>query len=129
MDNTLNIKLSEFKKALDSLDAVLREEKNDIIRDSAIKRFEYCFELCWKSGKIFLRAKFGVDVYSPKEVFRELRKNQLLSDEEAELLLVMTDNRNEIIHTYNEFFSDELYGKIKDKYFAAIKNVFDKIAK
>lgn len=129
MDSTLSIKLSDFKKAIDSLDAVLREEKNDIIRDSAIKRFEYCFELCWKSAKIFLREKFGVDVYSPKEVFRELRKNQLLSDEEAELLLVITDDRNEIIHTYNELFSDELYGKIKDKYFAAIKNAFDKIAK
>lgn len=129
MDSTLSIKLSDFKKAIDSLDAVLREEKNDIIRDSAIKRFEYCFELCWKSAKIFLREKFGVDVYSPKEVFRELRKNQLLSDEEAELLLVITDDRNEIIHTYNELFSDELYGKLKDKYFAAIKNAFDKIAK
>jgi len=46
MDKTLELKLEQFKNALNSLEAVLREEKNDLMRDSAIKRFEYSYELC-----------------------------------------------------------------------------------
>lgn len=97
MDKTLSLKLNEFKKSVDSLKEVLGKEKNDIIRDSVIKRFEYCFELCWKTSKVFLSDQFGVSVFSPKECFRELRKNGLVFDEQAELLLKMSNDRNEII--------------------------------
>jgi len=89
MDQTLNLKLNEFRETLNSLEVALKEEKNDLIRDSVIKRFEYNFELCWKTAKVFLSQKFGVDIFSPKECFRELRRNKLLSDKETELLLKM----------------------------------------
>jgi len=106
------------------LERALSKEKNDIIRDSAIKRFEYCFELGWKTSKLFLREKFGVDIFSPKECFRELRKNKLISDEETEFFLEMTNDRNQIIHTYNENFSDELYLKIAKKYYQLIAKLY-----
>ena len=57
MANTLNLKLKEFKKALASLIGALGEKKSDLVRDSVIKRFEYTFELAWKSAKMFLRPK------------------------------------------------------------------------
>ena len=106
------------------MERVLIRAKDDIARDSAIKRFEYVFELCWKTSKLFLREEFGVDIFSPKECFRELRKNKLISDEETELLLEMTDDRNEIIHTYNENFSDKLYDKIAQKYYQLITKIY-----
>ena len=91
MDQTLILKLSEFKKALDSLKEVLSKKKDNIIRDSAIKRFEFTYELAWKNAKVFLNNNFGVDVFSPKDVFRELRKNSLISEEETSNLLIMVD--------------------------------------
>ncbi len=123
MDKTLSLKLNEFRKSIDSLKEVLSKEKNDIIRDSVIKRFEYCFELCWKTSKVFLSDKFGVSVFSPKECFRELRKNGLISDEQTELFLKMCNDRNEIIHIYNEDLSDEIYEKIAGKYYDLLEGV------
>ena len=124
MDNALNLKLKEFKKVLTTLKKALNQRKNDLIRDSVIKRFEYSFELCWKTVKIFLNEKFGMDIFSPKESFRELRKNKLISDKQTELLLEMTDDRNKIIHVYDEDFSDELYKKIKENYFDLMQKIY-----
>ena len=123
MADTFGLKLKEFEKTLMSLKRVLDEKENDITRDSVIKRFEYTFELCWKTAKVMLTDRFGVDIFSPKGVFRELRKNYLLTDEEAEMFLKATDDRNEIIHTYNENFSLELYKKIKADYYPLFEKI------
>ncbi|MFH0755262.1 MAG: HI0074 family nucleotidyltransferase substrate-binding subunit [bacterium] len=125
MDNTLKLKLKEFQRTLTTLEEALNEKKSELIRDSVIKRFEYTFEICWKTIKIFLNEKFGTDVFSSKECFRELRKNKLISDEQTELLLKMTDDRNKIIHTYDKDFSDELYEKIKIDYYELFKKVYE----
>lgn len=124
MDQTLIFKKAEFQKALASLKQALAERENDIIRDSVIKRFEYTFELCWKNAKVYLSQKYGIDVFSPKEVFRELRKNGLLSDEETEILLQMVDDRNQIIHTYSQEFSQAVYQKIKADYYSLMEKVY-----
>ena len=124
MDKTIGLKLEEFKKAVLSLREVVDKEKSDIIRDSVIKRFEYCFELCWKTAKVLLSDKFGIEAFSPKECFRQLRKNDLLEDEETEMLLEMADDRNEVIHTYNADFSDELYDRILDRYYNLLDGVY-----
>lgn len=124
MDKAINFKIEEFKKALESLNEAIKEEKSDLIRDSIIKRFEYTFELCWKCGKIALRSKYGIEIFSPKECFRQLRKNNLISDGESELALQMTDDRNEIIHTYNENFSIKIYEKILKKYFRLLEDIY-----
>lgn len=124
MDQTLILKLTEFNKAVNSLKIALNEPHNPIIRDSVIKRFEFTYELAWKNAKVYLNEKFGVDVFSPKDVFRELRKNDLIGEEETETLLLMVDERNKIIHTYSETFSDELYQKIKTGYFTLLEKLY-----
>ena len=95
-----------------------------LVRDAVIKRFEYTFELCWKTSKVFLSEKFGVDIFSPKQCFRELRKNKLLSDKETETLLQETDDRNQIIHAYGQDFSNELYEKINGNYYQLLEKIY-----
>ena len=124
MDKTLDYKLEDFKKALDTLKVALGEEQTDFVKDSVIKRFEYCYELCWKTSKVFLSIKHGLEIYSPKECFRELRRNQHLSDEETEAMLKLVNDRNEIIHNYDESFADELYKKIVKSYYNLLNRVF-----
>ena len=51
---SLKNRLSELEKCLKKFEEVLSLEKNDVVRDSAIKRFELCFELSWKTLKDFL---------------------------------------------------------------------------
>ena len=127
MDQTLKLKIDELEKAIKTLKDVFEQEESDLAKDAAIKRFEYCFELCWKSAKVFLSERFGVSVYSPKECFRELAKNKIISDQDVELFLEMTDYRNRVVHTYSQNFADAIYEKIKNSYLAMLEKVLVKI--
>lgn len=129
MDKTLELKIKTLKKALTSLEKVALERKSDITRDALIKRFEYTFDFFWKVIKVFLYQEYGVDVFSPKETFRELHKNKIVSENDTELLLRMVNDRNEIAHTYNKKFADEIYKKIIRHYIPLTKKVFNLIKK
>lgn len=124
MDQTLSLKIKEFGEALKRLKESLDQAKNEFIRDSIIKRFEFAFELGWKTAKTYLRQKQGVNIFSPKECWRELRKNDLLSVEETEIFLAMTDERNSIVHTYDQNFFEVLSEKIKVDYYFRLDNLF-----
>ena len=128
MDKALVFKLEQFNKALTGLKTALDEPENPIIRDSVIKRFEFTYELAWKNAKVYLYQKLGLDVFSPKDVFRELRTNGLISDNEAETLLIMVDERNKIIHTYSENFSNELYQRIKNSYLGLLEKLYQSLS-
>ena len=94
------------------MEEVLKEKKNSINRDSAIKRFEIAFDLSWKLVKAFLEEEKGVKCASPKDCFREAYHQGLIDYDD--LWIKMTDLRNEAIHTYNEKFADEFYKKLPD---------------
>lgn len=117
MDQTLKFKFEEFRQTLKTLEDALRQKYTSFMRDSVIKRFEYTFELAWKTGKVLLSEKCGIEVWSPKETFRELRKVKVLTDEETKQALEMTDQRNTIVHRYDLQYSRSLYRKIKREYF------------
>lgn len=129
MDKTLDLKLGEFKKALDTLKEAIDmfDQENILVRDATIKRFEYSFELCWKTSKVFLREEKGDLTISPKDCFKTLGKYSL-SSEEVEELLTMVDDRNETTHAYGEKFIKELYPKIKN-YFKLMVKVYQLIQK
>jgi nucleotidyltransferase substrate binding protein (TIGR01987 family) len=38
-------------------------------RDGAIQRFEYCYDLAWKTLKQYLQRQGLIDLNSPKSVF------------------------------------------------------------
>ena len=62
------VTLVEFKKALNSLKQALELEKNDIVRDATIQRFEFPVVLAWKSAKKVM----GTSTSAPKQVIREM---------------------------------------------------------
>ena len=113
----------QYQRAVGRFDEILKEEKNDIIRDSAIKRFEFTFDLAWKVCKAFLDEEKGVMCSSPKECFREAYRNGIIDHDE--FWLQMTDWRNEAVHIYSEKFADVLYEKLPEtlKYFRKIEEL------
>ncbi len=111
MEKIANI-LSDTGKALSQLDKALKEEYSDIIRDAAIQRFEFTFELFWKLVKTHLNSVEGIDCYSPKSCFRELLPVLLASEGEVEVLLKMSDHRNLTTHVYDEEVSNEVFSEI-----------------
>jgi nucleotidyltransferase substrate binding protein (TIGR01987 family) len=71
----------QYQKTLSRFEEILKKEKNEIIRDSAIKRFEFTFDLAWKTIKAYLEEKKGISCFSPKECFREAFRQGLIDKE------------------------------------------------
>jgi len=102
--------IGQFKKALQRLQEVLAMPETDVIRDSAIQRFEFTLDLSWKMLKTYLEEKKGVICKSPKECFRQAYMQGIIEYEDQWLKLV--DIRNQTVHTYNEEFAKEIFAEL-----------------
>lgn len=96
----------QFNDAFDRFEEVLKEEKNNFIRDSAIKRFEIVFDLSWKTIKALLE-KRGVKCVSPRECFKEAYHQKLI--EYDEIWVKMVSDRNYTVHIYKETLAEKIY--------------------
>jgi len=121
----LKRKIEQTERALKTLDEILKEPYSVVVRDATIQRFEYTFEILWKTLKEYLKEYEGIHCNSPKGCFREALKVGLLNEEQTVLFLEMTDDRNLTSHTYIEEVAQKIYEKIKDYY----KIMFDLLAK
>ena len=108
----LALRLQVARKALRSLHAILKSRKSVVTRDAAIQRFEYTFEAVWKTVKVYLLVRQGLDLASPKSVLRAAGSSGLLNEVQTRRALAMTDDRNRTSHTYNEQVSVEIYKRI-----------------
>jgi len=117
--------LEQFRKATGRLREALATEKSDIVRDSAILRFEISMDLSWKTLKAVLESKFGVACHSPKGCFREAFKQGIIEYDEAWLDYV--DMRNETAHAYKESLAEELFSRLPEvlKHFDDLINALD----
>ncbi len=118
----LRLKYEDAKRALKTLEDILREPYSIIVRDAAIQRFEYTFEAIWKFLKEYLKEKEGILCNSPKSCFREIFSLGFLTEDAAAAFLEMTDRRNETSHTYKEEVADIIYHKVSD-YFALLQDL------
>ncbi len=110
----LKEKLEQLEKANKAWKEVLDMEFSDVIRDAAIQRYEFSYELLWKTVKTYLKEIEGIDCFSPKACFRELRNLLNLSEEDVEVCLKMTADRNLSVHTYSEEMANDLYKRLAD---------------
>jgi nucleotidyltransferase substrate binding protein (TIGR01987 family) len=120
----MNIKLNHFKQAIENLEEVLKENKTDIVRDSAIKRYEICYELAWKTVQEKLKNQ-GLEVCrSPKECFKQAFYQEWIDNEL--LFSDMIKNRNLTTHTYDSELAENVYLDIKN-YLPLFKELLQKI--
>jgi len=98
--------LVSFDKALKKLGEALDAEKTELNRDAAIQRFEFSYELMWKSIKKEL-ALAGLTCASPKACFKEAFSQGWI-DEESPWIEMLND-RNLTTHTYDEVLAEKVY--------------------
>lgn len=119
------IKLENLNKALKRLKEAAAEmnenHSNDVIRDGLIQRFEFTYELAWKTTKDYLEDIGIMDKNSPKAVFKEAYGQKLIKNEEA--WLYMIKDRNMTSHLYQEKMAKEIAERIINCYI----NEFDKL--
>ena len=117
--------INALKRAVDKLrksPPPADSEEYQTLRDSEIKRFEICVDTLWKYLKLYLEVKKGVMQSSPKEVFRECFRTQILSTEQdTAFALKMVDARNLTSHIYKEAVAEIIHAQIADYYELMIK--------
>ena len=100
-----------FSDALTRLERALAKEKDEFMRDSAIQRFEFTFDLCWKTIKAYLEIQ-GIRCASPNACFKEAFQQGLIEYEP--IWLEMIERRNETVHTYNAEMAEEVYARLQE---------------
>src|SRR5438094_859241 len=100
----------QFRSAVQRLQEVVVMPKNQIVRDSAILRFEIALDLSWKVLKNYLEDVHGILCVSPKGCYREAFKVGVL--ERGDKWLTLVDLRNLTMHTYNEQIAEDIYREI-----------------
>ena len=81
--------------------------------EGMVQRFEYTFELSWKTMKDFLESK-GSTVPFPRDVIKEAFNTGMIQD--GEQWLEMLDGRNLLSHTYNQQIFSTVVSKIRTQY-------------
>ncbi len=115
-------RFENFNKAYDQLDSAISDfdKLSKLEKEGLIQRFEYTFELAWKTLKDYLESK-EVDVKFPREVIKAAYHYELIQD--GEIWMDMLEKRNILAHTYDEKRFDLAVNKIKQEYYSAISQV------
>ena len=91
---------SQYNRALDRLQEVVALSETDIIRDSLIQRFEFTYELAWKSMFYWMRDQGEKVPEMQKPIIQAAFRCELIVS--PEIWEEMKDQRDETSHTYNE---------------------------
>ena len=106
------------KKEIDSFDQLQQE--------GLIQRFEYTFELLWKTLKDYLEHEGAeIDIISPKNVFKTAAETYLLErmDVDGEILIKMLYSRNQLSHIYDFEKFKAILAQIKIEYLMQIEKI------
>lgn len=125
MNNKLEHLVNQFRDAVDKLDDVLRQKKDEYMRDSAIQRFEFTFELAWKAMKAYLESEKGLKVHSPRDAIRAAFQVGLIGEEIA--WIEMIETRNLTSHVYREEMAERVYGCLP-RYLVLLKSLAENFA-
>lgn len=121
-----NERKKEFSNALLRLHEALKEEETEIVIDGVLHRFEFTFELAWKSMKDYLEYMGVINkVGSPREIIKSAFEYGLI--EQGEEWIKMMLSRNALSHLYDEQTSRDIYNDIKDKYIKLLSDLNKKL--
>ena len=110
--------------ATNRLKEALNEEENEIMIDAVLHRYEFTFELAWKTLKDYLEyLGITVNTGSPREVIKESFAHELISD--GEIWIKMMLARNSLSHLYDEETSRQVYNEIKSEYIYQIEKLIE----
>jgi uncharacterized protein YutE (UPF0331/DUF86 family) len=110
----LETRLAEAEAALATLDeAVAREPRSLMERDSAILRLIYTFEAVWKACQQLLAEREDIEVASPNTTIRAARRLGWLSDEDAEAAMKINRDRNLAVHMYRGRIGAEIDERLR----------------
>ena len=116
-------RFENFQKAFGLLESAIKgPSPSKLEKEGIIQRFEYTFELAWKTLRDYMRYG-GIETNLPREVIKEAFANGLITDGQA--WMDMLEKRNLMAHTYDEAAFEQAYAGIVNDYYKAIRQVHD----
>ena len=103
--HSLEFAVKSFEAQKNTLD----REQQDIVRDGVIQRFEYTFELSWKTIKRYLQM-YGlenIDKLNSRELFRAGFESGLIKD--ASVWFDYLTDRNQTSHIYDQNVAADVF--------------------
>jgi nucleotidyltransferase substrate binding protein (TIGR01987 family) len=118
-------RLTNFERALRLLREAMAEGPealNQLEKEGVIQRFEYCFELAWKTVKDYMEASGIVfDVVMPRQVIKDAFAAKVLND--GATWIAMLDHRNLLSHTYNPVVFEQAVAAIHQRYLPQLEQL------
>lgn len=112
-------RLNDLKKSAKRLkEAADKKEFTELEKDGLIQRFEFTFELAWKTMKDYLESQGFADISSPKKALQKSFSTELVAD--GNVWINMLEDRNRMSHLYNRAASETIFKNIKNNYEPAI---------
>lgn len=120
----MKFELTSYQKAIDSLEAALKvfegttfsdgSVEKEMMRDSVIQRFEYTFELSWKTLTRYFQEYelIRVSDYNNRDIMRMGFEKGILKNVEA--WFEFNRNRNLTSHTYDGYIAEQIPETIRD---------------
>lgn len=118
---------TELQNAVNRLREAVAQPETDLVRDAVIRRFEFTFELVWKSLKLYLDRQ-GLDCGDPRSTLKKAFAEGLIhSPDEADVWLQALEDRNLTSHAYDEALAIRIYQHVVRVYVALLGQMAGKI--
>lgn len=111
-----NEKYEKLKQAVTRLGESLTEYQNtpsSTMRDGVIQRFEFCFELAWKTMREYLLDQGYLDINSPRATLKQAFDDGIISSQDW---LTMLADRNLTSHVYDDNTAAQIFSRIQLQY-------------
>ncbi|MEI8390644.1 MAG: nucleotidyltransferase substrate binding protein [bacterium] len=118
-------RFENFEKAYNLLKEGLDlkiENLSNLEKEGVIQRFEYTFELGWKTLKDYLEYQ-GIKASMTRDTIKEAFAAKIIDNGQA--WIDMLEDRNLTSHTYDETKTNEILEKINNFYFKELKQVYN----
>jgi nucleotidyltransferase substrate binding protein (TIGR01987 family) len=118
-------RFKNYKRAFVLLREAIEAEKelNQLEKEGCIQRFEYAFELAWKTMKDFLEGEgLSLPVITPATVIRAAFEARLIQDGQA--WMDALDARNKMSHTYDFSKFEQVVNDVSQRYLAAMEALY-----
>lgn len=118
---------ADVRESAARLAEAVAQPESELIRDATIQRFEFTFEVVWKTLKLYLERQ-GHECGGPRPTLKKAFAENLISTpEDADRWLQMLDDRNLTSHAYDEALASRIYQHIVQDYAPLLGGMADRI--
>jgi nucleotidyltransferase substrate binding protein (TIGR01987 family) len=124
-------RFSNYKRALTKLKEVVQKAKDETLseleREGMIQRFEYTYELAWKTLQDLFKYKGYTDVIGPTPVLNRAFQDGYITDGEG--WKAMKKSRELTSHTYDDQTAEDIAEDIIEFYYDLFSYLYERLEK